>query len=1349
MQTNFNEMRECLHNFDFHRLFIEHLGWSQPTNKQLVALSLHDQSFSRRQIAQLAGVVVFEIVPEQTKGRIPDAKIRAAIHKDISKNHHENLLIFIDADRTQSLWYWVKRQNGKQFPRDHFYTKGQPGDLFLSKLSGIVFDIGAFDESGNVSVVDVARRLKNALDVERVTKRFYTEFQEQHIDFLELITGIEDERQRRWYTSVLLNRLMFIYFLQRKFFLDNGDGEYLQNKLKESQKKGKDRYYKDFLSLLFFEGFAKPEDKRSPEAKKVLGIIRYLNGGLFLPHQIEQENPDINIPDKAFETLFALFQRYSWNLNDTPGGSDDEINPDVLGYIFEKYINQKEFGAYYTRTEITEYLCEHTIHNLILDAVNTPENQKIFSIPGLQTRNYKNLSELLIDLDADLCRKLLFEVLPKLSLLDPACGSGAFLVAAMKTLINVYSAVIGKVKFLHDRNLSEWLKNVEKEHKSLAYFIKKQIITDNLYGVDIMEEATEIARLRLFLALVAAAESVDQLEPLPNIDFNILSGNSLIGLMRVDDQEFEERTSQGSLFHKGYPELLKEKNRLINNFRHAATYAEDLSCLRDSIQKVKQEAIDTLNDILHEEFHHLGIKYEQATWDTAKNKPGKAVKRAVSIQDVERLRPFHWGYEFDEILNKRGGFDAIITNPPWEIFKPIAKEFCYEFDPEIERRGTDIKDFEARLALLLKDEITRSRYLAYLNQFPYVSAYYRSSSQYRNQISVIDGKKAGSDINLYKLFTEQCFNLLRPNGYCGIVIPSGIYSDLGTKQLREMLFSQTKIEGLFCFENRKEIFEGVHRSYKFVVLTYMKGGKTRTFPAAFMRHDVEELRSFPQDGMLEINVDLVRRLAPDSLSVMEFNNPSDVQIAEKMLQFPLLGEHIEDTWNLRLTNEFHMTNDSHLFDTKPGIGRLPLYEGKMIWQLEKTTAVIRYWVSEKEGRKKLLSPRLKAIKKLDENHELTTKIESLKLSAGYEYYRLGFRSITGATNERALVVSIIPANVFTGNSLTVSIPIYDVIHNGQHIETPYYRKLEILFCAAIMASYICDWFIRLKILTNMNMFYVYQIPIPRTTIHDLATFNPIIKRAARLVCTTPEFDDLAKEAGLEGYQEGVTDPAKRAQLKAELDGLVAHLYGLTEEEFVYVLSTFPLVEPNVKQAALEAYRAMAPKTADEEVKALITSGESISLEFKSSARWDMRENKQNKLMEQIVVKTVAAMLNTDGGTLLVGVDDDGNTVGLKHDYQTLKKKDRDGYENWLITLLLDAYGKETSPLIRITFHQVDQQEICRITISPSPKPVYIKEGNAEHLFIRAGNSSRQLTTREAVEYCKQHWNGGKHPAKVS
>lgn len=1146
-KLNIPRTRELLQKFEFRTLFIEALGWSQPSSNKLVTWVYEYIEFERRQIAELSGVVVFEITVRDPK--IPGAKIRAALQKEIAKQYHENLLIFLDQHRTQSLWYWVKREGSKTSPRQHLYVKGQPGDLFLSKLGGIVFEIGDFDQGGRVPVIEVASRLKQALDVEPVTKKFYREFYDQHIAFLELIKGISDDRQRRWYASVLLNRLMFIYFLQRKGFVDNGNLTYLQAKLDDSRSKwGRDCYFERFLKVLFFEGFAKPEDMRSPGANKVLGSIRYLNGGLFLPHAVEQQNPRLDVPDRAFENLFALFQRYSWNLNDTPGGEDNEINPDVLGYIFEKYINQKAFGGYYTRSEITEYLCENTIHRLILEAVNTPEAVKSHFIPGAKPYHYHSVSDLLMDLDVPICRRLLLDVLPSLTLLDPACGSGAFLVAAMKTLINLYAAIIGKIKFLNDRNLSDWLSKAECEHKSLSYFIKKRIITDNLYGVDIMEEATEIAKLRLFLALVASADNVEQLEPLPNIDFNILEGNSLIGLMRVQDEDFERQFAQGKLFRQSYSQVLQEKNRLIDTYRHAPTNAQDLTALRDDIQQKKREALATLDDILLGEFKSLGIKFEAPTWDADENELGKSKKRELTIEDLNKLHLFHWGYEFDEILNARGGFDAIITNPPWEIFKPNGKEFFEEYSDLVTKKKMTIHEFERQQAKLLKDPDIRKAWLEYLNNYPHQSAFFRSASQYKNQISIVNGKKAGTDINLYKLFTEQCFNLLRPGGECGVVIPSGIYTDLGAKQLREMFFTETQITGLFGFENRKEVFEGVHRSYKFVVLTFEKGGTTKQFPAAFMRHDVKELDSFPQEGAIDMSVDLIRRLSPDSLSVMEFKNALDVRFAEKMLQFPLLGQQIEGSWNLRLTREFDMTNDSQLFKKEPGLGRLPLYEGKMIHQYtHQWENCLRYWVVEREGRKKLLGRGIQ-----DQGQEL-----------GYQQYRFGVRAIGRSTDSRTLIVGPIPKDAFCGNSILV-------LDRGLDSEREM-SDAEVVVVQALLNSFVVDAYIRQMVSANLNMFYIYQLPMPRLSERD-RFFKPILERTVRLTCTTPEFDELAKEVGLKSHKDGVTDPTERARLRAELDGLVAQLYGMAEEEFAYILTTFPLVPEPVKIAVLNAYR---------------------------------------------------------------------------------------------------------------------------------------------------------------------------------
>jgi hypothetical protein len=258
-----------------------------------------------------------------------------------------------------------------------------------------------------------------------------------------------------------------------------------------------------------------------------------------------------------------------------------------------------------------------------------------------------------------------------------------------------------------------------------------------------------------------------------------------------------------------------------------------LQMLRNHIEDVNRESLVKLNQILLEEFSgKLSIKYESAQLT------GKAKKRLLTISDMQSLKPFHWGYHFDKLITEKGGFDVIITNPPWEVFQTDEKEFFQQYDSLIQKNKLDIKSWNKQRDKLLENPEIQKAWLEYCSGYPHVSAYFKKSEQYRNQNSVINGKSASRKINLYCLFTEQCFNLLHPQGECGMVIPSGIYTDLGTKQLREMLFSQTKVTGLFCFENRKTIFEGVDSRFKFVILTFEKNKQTLSFPVEFMNYNV-------------------------------------------------------------------------------------------------------------------------------------------------------------------------------------------------------------------------------------------------------------------------------------------------------------------------------------------------------------------------------------------------------------------------------------------------------------------------------------------------------------------------------
>lgn len=1318
--------RDSLQRFDFQSVFIDELGWSNPASRRSAEIEAGGAAFTISRIAELSGVVVAEVTAND--GAIPDAKLRAAVQKEVSKVHHENLLIFLDKDRTQSLWYWVKRDGTKTFPRDHHFVQGQPGDLFLAKLTGMVVDISELDAHGALPVTQVAQRLQAALDVEKVTKKFFGEFKTAHDTILaNFVTGIANDRDKRWYVSVLLNRLMFVYFLQGKGFLP--DNRYLQVKLVESKARRENRFYSEFLNALFFEGFALPEAKRSPDAAALIGNIKYLNGGLFLKHRIEMENPDIAVPDAAFDELLrddtnpkGLFARYSWNLDDAPGGDDNEMAPGTLGYIFEKYINQKEFGAYYTREEITEYLCEQTIHRLILDKVTRVE------IPGVASaRQFDSIGDMLLGMDADLCKQLLHDVLPGLSLLDPACGSGAFLVAAMKTLVNVYSAVIGRIAFLHDRALTQWHAATTAAHPSINYFIKREIIKNNLFGVDINPEAVEIARLRLFLALIASARTVDDLEPLPNIDFNLLPGNSLIGLLRVTADDFDKTAALGE---KSYGQLVAEKDAAVRAYKNASGLTDDVQSLRAEVDKLREKAIVRLDTLLLRQFSDLGIKHERATWDDARNAEGRPNKIPLTQNEIAALTPFHWGYEFADVLNTRGGFDAIITNPPWEIFKPQDKEFFAAQEALIDKEAVTvtknkmtIKEFETKRGELLAGEDVREAYLDYLSGFPHVSLFYRNAPQYKNQISVVNGKKSGTDINLYKLFTEQCHNLLREGGYCGIVIPSGIYTDLGTKQLRELLLSANRVTNLFGLSNERFIFENVDHRFKLCFLTFQKGGNTDRFNAAFRINPREAIRKEQLDWFfhaktehMTIPVATIRATSPDSLSITEVKDERDFTIADKFTRFPRLGEKIDGTWNLVLNREFDMTNDSHLFRPAPGPGRLPLFEGKMIHQFTHTFVQPRYWVDESEGRRAILGSRGK-----DEGQTLN-----------YQTYRLAFRSIASSTNANTVIASIIPAKNFYGNSL-----------NASSAPT---ESENLLYIVAFMNSLAFDYAIRQKVSANLNMFYVYNTSVPRIKSTHPA-YRALVESAARLICTTPEFDDLARAVSIS--LPGATDPAERATLRAEIDAIVAHLYGLTEDEFAHILTTFPLVSDVVKRAAQNAYRDIArglivpmgddPTTT--ELRERINAGENDSTEFKVAAKWNAHTGKADDSMKENVVQAVAAYLNSAGGTLFIGVRNDGAIAGITEDFAAVnaQKPGPDTYELWLRQTIGDRIGKQFGEFWRVRFAQIDGKTLCRVDVSPAPEPAYIDS----ELYIRDGGKKQKMKTSEAYSYIQRRFHGKK------
>ncbi len=358
IQESTANIRRALQDFELRGLFVEELGWEPHSDRRYVEVEgVHHELNA---VAHKRGMIVYTHVTS-AGDEMPDSSIRRKIERQLAKHVLEHFIVYANADKSSQIWQWVKREPGSPAVTRELGFDGGPTESLVQRLRGIAFTL---DEEDRVGLPDVWGRVQASFDVERVTKRFYELFKKEHDAFLGFIQGLEGAEDCQWYASIMLNRLMFVYFVQRKGFLD-GNQDYLRDKLRQMKSDAVEgnflTFYRRFLLRLFHEGLGKDEEHRASEVDAIIGKVPYLNGGLFDIHELEESNPDLDIPDEAFERIFDFFDGYRWHLDERPLREDNEINPDVLGYIFEKYINQKQMGAYYTKEDITEYISKNTI----------------------------------------------------------------------------------------------------------------------------------------------------------------------------------------------------------------------------------------------------------------------------------------------------------------------------------------------------------------------------------------------------------------------------------------------------------------------------------------------------------------------------------------------------------------------------------------------------------------------------------------------------------------------------------------------------------------------------------------------------------------------------------------------------------------------------------------------------------------------------------------------------------------------------------------------------------------------------------------------------------------------------
>lgn len=515
------------------------------------------------------------------------------------------------------------------------------------------------------------------------------------------------------FSVVFMNRLIFIKFLEEKEIVPSNFLRKLLESYKSSGVPG--TFYETYLRPLFYEVFNRSKRNRisAIRTNPLYNQIPYLNGGLF--REVIELERDYDIENDGVDLVLEnLLDKYSFGL-EAVGSS---IDPDILGYIFEKTINfisgtgtnqQKMKGAYYTPDDVVEFIIEETLIPVAFRKMIQGLIDSGWSDADL--KGYNSIEDILnperMPKNPRHIRRMV-ESLSTIRILDPACGSGHFLTAALSQILRIKESLL--------RTIGE---NVDR------YELKRDIVSQNLFGVDIDENAVEIARLRLWLSIIEEVEDSDHVDTLPNIDFNILSGNSLIGWLNeklskhplvnlLEDSYIKDKLGtlgkfygnrlddiKGSLGKMRLEDTVRAYKKLVELYNLES--GERAIQIRELLEEIRNRLYEVINDS-YLDFVHENCELEKKEFDeVAKNLLG--------------MIPFHWKIDFYNVFEE-GGFDVVVGNPPYgNILKEIEKKAILHLETEgsneiaanFMERSLDMFKKDGYIGLVLANSIAINR----------------------------------------------------------------------------------------------------------------------------------------------------------------------------------------------------------------------------------------------------------------------------------------------------------------------------------------------------------------------------------------------------------------------------------------------------------------------------------------------------------------------------------------------------------------------------------------------------------------------------------------------------------------
>ncbi|ECL1037016.1 class I SAM-dependent DNA methyltransferase, partial [Campylobacter jejuni] len=556
--------------------------------------------------------------------------------------------------------------------------------------------------------------------------------------------------------------------------------------------------------------------------------------------------------------------------------------------------------------------------------------------------------------------------------------------------------------------------------------------------------------------------------------------------------------------------------------------------------------INTLHFVNKEELQILKALSQDDIQNLSQNEQAKAI---ISKYQKE-FNFFNYELEFPEIVENQvfKGFDIIIGNPPWDKTKFSDSDFFPQYKSDY-RSLIASKKKEIQDNLLAKDYIKQNyeKQKAYIND---LSEYYKKAYPLN---------KGSGDGNLFRLFVEKNLSLLKQDGNLAYVLPSALMFEDGSLTLRKEILENKTLEYFYSFENRQAIFADVDSRYKFALMLIKntQANHTHKIKMMFYKTDINSLKN--KDEILTLSLKDIKKLSPTHLALMELKDKQALEILRKSYNaFQNLSFDYID-----FRRELDMTNDKDLFIEEFREGLLPLYEGKMIHQFDANFSQTTYFLEKAKFDEHLKSKELYRAKKAT-GKELNPKL----IKYDREFFRLGYRKISRDTDERTLIASLLPKNCGGADSTYSNIPKQYVLKDDVICMdiVPYER---ILFVLALFNSLVVDFIIRNMVQINVSKSYLERIPLPQPSDEEIQNneiYKTLAKNALLLQLYNDQnrhFDELKQEFNIKNEEIPKTKKAYDI-LRAKNDLLVKELYGLSDDEFSYMISTFKVL--NEKQS---------------------------------------------------------------------------------------------------------------------------------------------------------------------------------------